>query len=80
MRAGGRHRRRSGQCDCRSAATWAKPADDGIHLLGALAGKVLRVSPPMTMTEAEAQTSLALFHKLIQDVAQKLQAVVDQSA
>ncbi|MDB4732884.1 aspartate aminotransferase family protein [Planctomicrobium sp.] len=46
---------------------------DGIHLLGALATKVLRVSPPMTMTEEQAHTSLELFTRLIQRTAEKLQ-------
>ncbi len=41
------------------------PGEDGIHLLGPLAGNVLRVSPPMTMTEQEARVSLELFYKLI---------------
>lgn len=42
---------------------------DGIHLLGPLAGKVLRISPPMTMTISEAHDSLKLFHELITQVA-----------
>ncbi len=42
---------------------------DGIHLLGPLAGKVLRVSPPMTMTLPEAETSLALLHDLVSGMA-----------
>ncbi len=41
------------------------PGEDGIHLLGPLAGNVLRVSPPMTMTEQEARVSLELFYKFI---------------
>lgn len=45
---------------------------DGIHLLGALATKVLRVSPPMTMTEEQANTSLELFTRLIHRTAEKL--------
>lgn len=48
---------------------------DGIHLLGALATKVLRVSPPMTMTEAEAHESLALFTRLLEKTADQLQGV-----
>jgi 4-aminobutyrate aminotransferase-like enzyme len=32
----------------------------GVHLLGPLAGKVLRVSPPLTITEREAEHSLRL--------------------
>lgn len=46
---------------------------DGIHLLGALAGNVLRVSPPMTMTEAEAETSIALLNRLCVKLAEQLQ-------
>ena len=42
---------------------------DGIHFLGPLAGKVLRVSPPMTMTMPEAETSLALLHELVAGMA-----------
>jgi 4-aminobutyrate aminotransferase-like enzyme len=38
---------------------------EGIHLLGPLAGKVLRVSPPLTMTEEQAADSLELLYRLI---------------
>lgn len=47
---------------------------DGIHLLGALAGNVLRVSPPMTMTEEQARESLALLQRLCVKLAEQLQA------
>lgn len=46
---------------------------DGIHLLGALAGNVLRVSPPMTMTEEEAKASIALLKRLCEQLAAQLQ-------
>ncbi len=46
--------------------------DAGIHLLGPLAGNVIRVSPPMTMTLEEAADSLALLQSLLGDLAQKL--------
>ncbi|WP_417384542.1 aspartate aminotransferase family protein [Gimesia sp.] len=46
---------------------------DGIHLLGALAGNVLRVSPPMTMTVAEAEASIALLNRLCVKLAEQLQ-------
>jgi len=46
---------------------------DGIHLLGALAGNVLRVSPPMTMTETEAHDSIALLKRLCEQLAAQLQ-------
>ncbi len=45
---------------------------DGIHLLGPLAGKVIRVSPPLTITEAEARESLELLYELCGDVAARL--------
>ncbi len=44
---------------------------DGIHFLGPLAGKVLRVSPPMTMTMPEAETSLSLLHELVAGMASR---------
>lgn len=47
------------------------PSGDGIHFLGPLAGKVLRVSPPMTMTEQEAHDSLALLYELISGMASR---------
>jgi len=46
---------------------------DGIHLLGALAGNVIRISPPMTMTEEQARTSLDLLQELFQQLANRLQ-------
>lgn len=49
-----------------------QPNGDGIHLLGPLTGKVLRVSPPLTITEREARDSLALFNDLLQPLADHL--------
>jgi 4-aminobutyrate aminotransferase-like enzyme len=46
----------------------------GIHLLGALAGKVLRVSPPLTITIEQAEESLALMESLLHDLADRLVA------
>ena len=45
----------------------------GIHLLGALAGKVIRVSPPLTITAQEARHSLDLLFDLVSSVAKKLE-------
>jgi len=45
---------------------------DGIHLLGPLAGCVLRVSPPMILTDAEARESLALLRTIVRSVAERL--------
>ncbi|MEX1096980.1 MAG: aspartate aminotransferase family protein [Planctomycetales bacterium] len=47
---------------------------EGIHLLGPLSGNVLRVSPPMTMTEDEARDSLELLHEIVSGVAERLDA------
>ena len=47
---------------------------DGIHLLGPLANTVIRVSPPMTMTAAEARDSLKLLYELINGVAERIAA------
>jgi 4-aminobutyrate aminotransferase-like enzyme len=52
-----------------------EPGGDGIHLLGPLAGKVIRVSPPLTMTEAEAGASLELLYRLVASLAERLGAV-----
>jgi 4-aminobutyrate aminotransferase-like enzyme len=42
---------------------------EGIHLLGPLAGCVLRVSPPLTMSQADAEHSMQLLFDLCSDVA-----------
>lgn len=49
-----------------------KEGGDGIHLLGPLAGTVVRVSPPMTMTEEEARISLDLLYAIINELATRL--------
>jgi 4-aminobutyrate aminotransferase-like enzyme len=49
-----------------------KPGADGIHFLGPLAGCVLRVSPPLTMTTDEAEASLELLFSLVSELARKL--------
>lgn len=49
-----------------------KPGGDGIHFLGPLAGCVLRVSPPLTISVEEAEASLALFYDLVSQLAEKL--------
>lgn len=47
----------------------------GIHLLGALAGKVLRVSPPLTITLSQVQASLSLMYDLLSDLANRLRTL-----
>ncbi|HEV3255939.1 MAG TPA: aminotransferase class III-fold pyridoxal phosphate-dependent enzyme [Gemmataceae bacterium] len=55
----------------RTAADWANAVvlacylgdgGDGIHLLGPLAKKVLRIAPPLVITEQEAGAALELMH------------------
>jgi 4-aminobutyrate aminotransferase-like enzyme len=62
----------------RPAADWANRAvlacylgdgGDGIHLLGPLAKKVLRIAPPLIITEAEARTALELMYRLLAPLA-----------
>jgi 4-aminobutyrate aminotransferase-like enzyme len=38
------------------------PADDGVHLLGPLSKKVVRISPPLVITPEQARESLAVLH------------------
>jgi 4-aminobutyrate aminotransferase-like enzyme len=68
----------------RSAADWANevvltcylgepggssPLSDGIHLLGPLAKKVLRIAPPLVITEQEARAAVELMYRLIKPLA-----------
>jgi len=55
-----------------SACYQGEDGGDGIHLLGALAGKVLRVSPPLTITDEEARDSLDLLYRLLSKLASEL--------
>jgi 4-aminobutyrate aminotransferase-like enzyme len=41
----------------------------GIHLLGPLAKKVVRIAPPLVISEAEAQQSMDLMHRLLTAIA-----------
>jgi 4-aminobutyrate aminotransferase-like enzyme len=68
-------------CDwgSRSAADWAmecvracylgESAGDGIHLLGPLAGKVIRISPPLVISQTDALESLQLMHRIFSRLA-----------
>lgn len=38
---------------------------DGVHLLGPLAKKVVRVAPPLVLTETEARDALTLMHRAL---------------
>lgn len=50
-----------------------KKGGDGIHFLGALAGCVLRVAPPLTITAEQAEASLDLLYSLVSNLSEKLQ-------
>lgn len=43
--------------------------NDGIHLLGPLAGCVIRISPPLCISRTDAEHSLALLAEFVRDVA-----------
>ncbi len=46
-------------CACVEAAYRGDPKGRAVHLMGPLARKVLRIAPPLTITEAEAADSVA---------------------
>jgi 4-aminobutyrate aminotransferase-like enzyme len=67
----------------RSAADWANAAvlacyrghppaakGHGIHILGPLAKKVLRIAPPLTITEQEAEEAMTLMYQLLAPLAE----------
>lgn len=60
---------------CVEAGYRGNAEGDGIHFLGALAGNVIRVSPPHIITAEEARTSLNLAFELFSALAEKLQGV-----
>jgi 4-aminobutyrate aminotransferase-like enzyme len=43
---------------------------EGVHLLGPLARKVLRIAPPLVITEQEAEAAVALMYRLLQPLAE----------
>ena len=46
--------------------------EDGIHLLGALAGNVIRISPPLVISADEVRTSLELLYRIVSELARRL--------
>ena len=66
----------------RSAADWAiecvracylgEPDGDGIHLLGPLANKVIRISPPLVISETDATESLELLYRILARLVEPL--------
>ncbi|MBI3860865.1 MAG: aspartate aminotransferase family protein [Planctomycetia bacterium] len=57
------------------AAYLGRKGGDGIHLLGPLAGNVIRISPPNVISAAQARDSLGLLHEVVTQLAEKLSAV-----
>ncbi len=62
----------------RSAAEWANAwvlaayrgrGGDGVHLLGPLAKKVVRIAPPLVLTHEQAHEALAILHEAARSVA-----------
>ena len=62
----------------RTAADWANQivlscyrgdGTDGIHLLGPLAKKVIRIAPPLTITSAQAEAAMTLMARLLTPLA-----------
>jgi 4-aminobutyrate aminotransferase-like enzyme len=64
----------------RNAADWAnaavlacyrglEPGGDGIHLLGPLAKKVIRIAPPLVISETEAHEAMQLMYRLLMPLA-----------
>ena len=61
----------------RSAADWANQCvlacyrgdgSNGIHLLGPLDKKVLRIAPPLIITEGEAHEAMSLMHRILERI------------
>lgn len=57
---------------CVQAAYLANGQPEGIHLLGPLAGHVIRVSPPNIITTEQTKTSLNLLYTIVKDLAGQL--------
>jgi 4-aminobutyrate aminotransferase-like enzyme len=57
---------------CVEACYLGDASGRAIHLLGALAGKVLRVSPPLVMPLDEASEYLEAMYRIFQSVEQQL--------
>jgi 4-aminobutyrate aminotransferase-like enzyme len=66
----------------KSAAEWANEfvlacyladgqTSDGVHLLGPLSKKVVRVAPPLVITEAEAVAAIAILHRSAAGMVQR---------
>ncbi|MSR57704.1 MAG: aspartate aminotransferase family protein [Planctomycetaceae bacterium] len=54
------------------AAYLGNDEGEGIHLLGPLAGNVIRISPPLVMTFDQARASLGLLAEVVSQLAERL--------
>ncbi|MGQ0634426.1 MAG: aminotransferase class III-fold pyridoxal phosphate-dependent enzyme [Planctomycetaceae bacterium] len=54
------------------AAYLGNDQGEGLHLLGPLAGNVIRISPPLVITQDEARRSLDLLHTIVNRLAKRL--------
>ena len=61
----------SGWANAVVLACYRGEGDVGIHLLGPLAKKVIRIAPPLVITEREAAESMELMHRLTAAAAVK---------
>lgn len=61
--------------ECVRACYLGDANGDGIHLLGPLAGNVVRISPPFCMTEAEADHWFGVLYGLLEKVQRELSRV-----
>jgi 4-aminobutyrate aminotransferase-like enzyme len=57
-------------------ACYRGEGNDGIHLLGPLAKKVVRVAPPLVLTEAEARAAMELMQRVLKGLAGERKAVL----
>jgi 4-aminobutyrate aminotransferase-like enzyme len=58
-------------CACVEACYRGDAESRAIHLLGPLAGKVIRVSPPLVMPVAEAEEYLGVMYRIFADVGRR---------
>jgi 4-aminobutyrate aminotransferase-like enzyme len=57
---------------CVEACYLGDSAGRAIHLLGPLAGKVIRISPPLVMPTSEAEEYLAVMYQIFDEVGKRL--------
>jgi len=65
-------------CACVEAAYRGDAKGRAVHLMGPLAKKVLRIAPPLTITEAEASESVSVLDACFRSVAERLGSVMKQ--